>query len=80
MLGAERVPVFLQVNKNASEVTDVDLAWSGQAQEFNLYRSESPIDLIAPKNILLTTPLCSATDTRAGAFEILFYKVDRASE
>ena len=62
VLGETPVPVWLIVDKNGVDPTQVDIAWSGSSSLFTLYRGVVAESLIDPLNILLTTPDCSVTD------------------
>jgi hypothetical protein len=74
VLGETPVPVWLIVDKNGVDPTQVDLAWSGSSSLFTLYRGVVAESLIDPLNILLTTPDCSVTDAPP-ASAITFYLV-----
>lgn len=78
--GPMTVPVRLMVHKNAAATHNVDLAWTGQASEFEIYRSTSPIGLVEPHNRYDTTAQCQDTDENAGPFDILYYRVMRVEE
>jgi hypothetical protein len=72
LFGPRDVPTVLALRKSGE---DPVLMWSGQADEFTVYRSSSPHDLMIPPNVLLTTPSCEATDTTARANDLEFYAV-----
>ncbi len=72
LLGPREVPIVLNLSKNGQ---DPFLAWSGQVDEFTVYRSNSPFDLMNPGNVLVTTTSCEATDTTAGMTDLKFYAV-----
>lgn len=74
VLGETPVPVWLIVDKNGVDPTQVDLAWSGSSSLFTLYRGVVADSLIDPLNILLTTPDCAVTDAPP-ASAITFYLV-----
>ena len=78
-LGVVSVPVVLHIDKNGVQPRDVELTWTGQADEFDVYRSGFPNGLVSPTNLFLTTGSCSATDTMAKVSEILFYSVTPTS-
>ena len=80
VLGARTVPVELTARRNGSEPIGVDLSWTGQAEEFKVYRSISPIGVVAPQNVLLATDSCAASDEGAATFNILFYRVTPAEQ
>jgi hypothetical protein len=62
VLGESPVPVWLIVDKNGMDPTNVDLAWVGSSSLFTVYRSDVAESLIDPMNVLLTTPDCAVTD------------------
>jgi hypothetical protein len=72
------VPQFLMVGKTNNAgggVFDVELSWTGNSALFEIYRSTSPISLVAPGNLYKTTSSCTDTDQNASPFNILFYSV-----
>jgi hypothetical protein len=75
VLGRQTVPVVLTVRRGAPGMSENVLTWSGQADEFTVYRSESPEDVIDPSNALLTTRNCEEADSISGSPTLLFYKV-----
>jgi hypothetical protein len=75
ILGPNKVPVRLMMQKNAIDATNVDLSWTGQSSSFAIYRSTSPIDLVSPANLSRTTGFCDDTDENASESQILFFKV-----
>lgn len=74
VLGESPVPVYLIVDKNGMDLTEVDLVWSGSSSLFTLYRGGVAESLIDPLNVLLTTPDCAVTDAPP-ASAITFYLV-----
>ena len=74
VLGESPVPVWLIVDKNGMDPTQVDLAWSGSSSLFTLYRGGVADSLTDPLNVLLTTPDCAVTDAPP-ASTITFYLV-----
>ena len=72
LLGPRDVPTMLALRKSGENPV---LAWSGQADEFTVYRSNSPLELVRPWNVVLTTTFCEATDTTAGTNDLVFYAV-----
>jgi hypothetical protein len=62
ILGESPAPVWLTVDKNGADPTQVDLGWSGSSSQFSLYRAESADSLAESYNLLTTTPDCALTD------------------
>jgi len=79
ILGPRTLPVVLTAAKNEHGLSEIVLAWSGQADEFTLYRSKSPVDVVHPRNVLLTTGVCEKADASSGLSDLFFYKVIRSS-
>ena len=74
ILGAQEVPLVLSAAKDSEDPSTVVLAWSGQADEFTVYRSHSPVDLVAPVNEIAATNTCEQIDTRRDS-NLYFYRV-----
>jgi hypothetical protein len=74
VLGETPVPVWLNVDKNAVDPTQVDLGWSGSSSQFSVYRAEFADSLLEPINLILTTSDCAVTDAPPPA-SITFYLV-----
>jgi hypothetical protein len=62
VLGESPTPVWLTVDKNSLDLTQVDLDWSGSSSQFSIYRAELADSLSEPYNMLITTPDCTMTD------------------
>lgn len=75
LLGAREVPLLLTVNKGPGDPDEVQLSWSGQSSAFTIYRSDSPIAIVAPSNALQTTNICEHTDSTTDTPSPLFYMV-----
>lgn len=75
ILGSRSVPVVLKVTREDSVPSVIGLAWSGQADEFEVYRSSSPVDLVGPWNLLSTTTSCELFDDTPSIAPLLFYRV-----
>ena len=71
ILGAAPVPLVLRAARNGS---DVDLNWTGSAFSFEVYRSDSPVAVVAGPNLATTTPACADTDSPPDV-EIVYYVV-----
>ena len=55
---------------------EIDLRWSGTADQFDVYRGTSAGDLITAANIFVQTGVCQTSDLLAtGAGVIFYYKV-----
>jgi len=54
------VPVDLMLSKLSAAVDVPLLSWTGQAERFSVYASESPIGVVSPANLFLTTRDCGA--------------------
>ena len=75
-LGTGEVPMYLAVDKHTTNTfLEVDLSWSGQSSQFEIYRSDSPIDLVSPGNLYRTTTQCSDIDEDVELFDFLYYKI-----
>ena len=68
------MPVWLNVDKNDVDPTQVDLGWSGSSSQFSLYRAAFAASLVEPYNLLMTTSDCAVTDAPPSA-PITFYLV-----
>jgi hypothetical protein len=74
VLGESPVPVWLTVDKNGVDPTQVDLGWSGSSSLFDVYSAQFADSLAEPYNLLTTTPDCALTDAPPSA-PITFYLV-----
>jgi hypothetical protein len=74
VLGESSAPVWLNVDKNEFDPTQVDLGWSGSSSQFSIYRAEFADSLLEPLNLLLTTSDCAVTDAPPPA-PITFYLI-----
>ena len=74
VLGESPAPVWLNVDKNDVDPTQVDLGWSGSSSQFSVYRAEFADSLLEPFNVLLTTSDCTVTDAPPSV-PITFYLV-----
>ncbi len=72
VLGPGQVPVLLTVGRTPANAS-IDLSWTGQSASFEVYRDTSPVAVIAPENLLVTTSSCAVTDMTAA--DIAFYLV-----
>ena len=75
VLGNAQVPVRLQVGLVPETPADVDLAWTGAADTFEVYRADLPEDVLNSNNLLEETAVCEAEDSLASSADLLFYKV-----
>jgi hypothetical protein len=75
VLGHADAPILLQVNHGAAHPASVELQWSGSSDSFTLYRSDLPDTVVAPPNVALTTPECSATDAPPAEVDLVYYLV-----
>ncbi len=75
VLGPLPVPVELYVGKPSPTLGDVELNWSGQATGFQVFRSESPVNVGSPGTLLMNTDRCSATDSSSPGFGLSCYLV-----
>jgi hypothetical protein len=74
VLGESPAHVWLNVDKNDVDRTQVDLNWSGSSSQFSIYRAEFADSLLEPFNLLLATSDCALTDAPPPA-PITFYLV-----
>jgi len=72
------VPIVLRLGKDTTNPSRTELEWTGQASQFNLFRSALPQDVTVPGNLLLATGQCSASDQESGA--IFYYRVVASDE
>lgn len=75
ILGPMAVPIRLTMDKNGINQLDIDLAWTGRASQFQIYRSSSPVDLVSAGNLYYETGQCNDTDQNATESDVLYYKV-----
>ncbi len=64
--------IVLQLHRRGP--AEVLLDWAGGRPNFDVYRAESPIDLVVPEKRIMTTGERSATDTPP-AGELFFYRI-----
>ncbi|HET8945699.1 MAG TPA: hypothetical protein VFQ07_01850 [Candidatus Polarisedimenticolia bacterium] len=69
------VPNHLIVLRNAANPAHVDLAWSGAAASYDVYRSSSASNLASPANDLTTSTGCLLVDTDPFTGPIVYYRV-----
>ncbi len=74
VLGESPAPVWLTVDKNDVDPTQVDLVWSGSSSQFDVYSAQAADSLPEPYNLLLTTSDCAVTDAPPSA-PITYYLV-----
>jgi hypothetical protein len=75
ILGPGEVPVVLQVARDQAVPSAVRLNWSGQAAEFIVFGSTSPVDLVDPANLVSTTKGCRHLDPPSVDAKLWFYRV-----
>jgi hypothetical protein len=64
-----------KINNTGGGILDVELSWTGQSTQFEIYRSSSPANLEDPGNLYKTTSSCGDVDQNVVPFNILFYSV-----
>jgi hypothetical protein len=74
-LGEPPVPNHLSVTRDSGNPAFVDLAWSGSARKFDVYRGTSAAKLVGPGNYYATTADCLVIDTTPFAGAIIYYTV-----
>jgi hypothetical protein len=74
-LGELAVPSYLSVTLDRGNPAYVDLAWSGSAQKFDVYRGTSASTLVTPGNYYTTAPGCLVIDTTPFVGKIIYYTV-----
>ena len=72
--GGFNVPIQLHLGKG-TDPGQIALQWTGAVDSFQLFRSESPVDVSQGDNLLATTSQCTANDSVPFGPPILFYTV-----
>ena len=75
VLGRTDVPIVLELRKTADNPATVELGWTGQSNEFVVYRGATAQGLADPFNQWLTTESCAAQDAAPDDENLLFYLV-----
>ena len=73
--GAREVPIVLRLGKSQPDGTVVELSWSGQASNFELFRAATPVHVTAPANLIAEVKACTESDSDPLPFDLVFYKV-----
>jgi hypothetical protein len=74
ILGDTVVPIRLNLAKNEIDPSTVELSWTGNADDFQIYSSSLPQDVLDPLNLDQETFLCDGSDS-PGSESLVFYKV-----
>ncbi len=76
VLGNMAVPIRLRVSLDPLSAPDAALIWTGDADTFQVFRANSPEDVLNANNVIEETASCDALDALPMATaDILFYKV-----
>ncbi|MCP3979248.1 MAG: hypothetical protein GY716_07970 [bacterium] len=75
ILGDLSLPGILRVDKSAPIDPAIDLQWSGNSAQFEVYRGFVAPGLVDAQNLFALTPLCSASDTQASEADVIYYLV-----
>jgi hypothetical protein len=75
LFGNAPVPQLLRVEHDPLDPWGVRLTWSGSAASFEVFRSELPVDVEEPGNVILNTVACEATDSPPVEPELVYYRV-----
>mgnify|MGYP001825950872 CR=1 FL=1 len=75
VLGEHPAPIVLEVNRNELVPEGVDLAWTGSAALFDVYRAELPSSVADLPNLMTTTKDCVMGDIPPLEPDVLYYLV-----